>query len=1194
MTGFRHLKAVAIAACALLVASPAVESAAAQDRGLGIEVREGDKAVNIIGQATAVPTLVEVRDRNDLPVAGALVLFRLGDGDTATLNAGLQQVAVTTDVLGQAAVMVNPIASGEVELSVTAEYLGETVETTIVQTNFATVAEALAAGATVPTVPTSAATGAAAAGGGVALGTGAIVGIVAAAGGAAACAAGACGGGDDRPLPPLPPRLTPGDAQMGVRWSAPSSDGGARIDDYDVRYRPSGGRWEELPDDTSTAMTATIMGLMNGTPYEVQVRAGNSAGDGPWSASARGTPEAPAPPVTAPSAPPAPTLTAGDRQLEVRWSAPSSDGGAAIDDYDVRYRTSGGSWRHLPDAVKSTAATATIMGLMNGTPYEVQVRAGNSAGDGPWSSSARGTPTASAPSAPPAPSLAAGDRQLEVRWSAPSSDGGAAIDDYDVRYRTSGGSWRHLSDAVKSTATTATITGLMNGTPYEVQVGAGNSAGDGPWSSSARGTPTASAPSAPPAPSLAAGDRQLEVRWSAPSSDGGAAIDDYDVRYRTSGGSWRHLSDAVKSTATTATITGLMNGTPYEVQVGAGNSAGDGPWSSSARGTPTASAPSAPPAPSLAAGDRQLEVRWSAPSDNGGAGIDDYDVRYRTSGGTWRHLPDDVKSTATTTATITGLMNGTSYDVQVRAGNRVGDGPWSPSARGTPMASASVPSAPSAPTLTAGDLQLEVSWTEPANNGAEIDDYDVWYRSDGSGTWSVLPDDVKSTARTATITGLRNGTSYDVQVRAGNRVGDGPWSPSARGTPMASASVPSAPTAPTLTAGDLQLEVSWTEPANNGAEIDDYDVWYRSDGSGTWSVLPDDVKSTARTATITGLRNGTSYDVQVRAGNRVGDGPWSPSARGTPMASASVPTAPSAPTAPTLTAGDLQLEVSWTEPANNGAEIDDYDVWYRSDGSGTWSVLPDDVKSTARTATITGLRNGTEYEVQVRAENSVGEGEWSPSARGTPRASASVPSAPTAPTLTAGDLQLEVSWTEPANNGAEIDDYDVWYRSDGSGTWSVLPDDVKSTARTATITDLRNGTEYEVQVRAENSVGAGEWSPSARGTPMASASVPSAPSAPTLTAGDLQLEVSWTEPANNGAEIDDYDVWYRSDGSGTWSVLPDDVKSTATTATIPDLRNGTEYEVQVRAENSVGAGEWSPIARGTPMASVSVPVEPRS
>ena len=183
MTGFRHLKAVAIAACALLVASPAVESAAAQDRGLGIEVREGDKAVNIIGQATAVPTLVEVRDRNDLPVAGALVLFRLGDGDTATLNAGLQQVAVTTDVLGQAAVMVNPIASGEVELSVTAEYLGETVETTIVQTNFATVAEALAAGATVPTVPTSAATGAAAAGGGVALGTGAIVGIVAAAGG---------------------------------------------------------------------------------------------------------------------------------------------------------------------------------------------------------------------------------------------------------------------------------------------------------------------------------------------------------------------------------------------------------------------------------------------------------------------------------------------------------------------------------------------------------------------------------------------------------------------------------------------------------------------------------------------------------------------------------------------------------------------------------------------------------------------------------------------------------------------------------------------------------------------------------------------------------------------------------------------------------------------------------------------------
>ena len=177
------------------------------------------------------------------------------------------------------------------------------------------------------------------------------------------------------------------------------------------------------------------------------------------------------------------------------------------------------------------------------------------------------------------------------------------------------------------------------------------------------------------------------MSWTAPS-DNGAAIDDYDVRYRTGGGSWTELPDTVKSTSTTATITGLTNGTAYEVQVRAGNSVGDGAWSASATGTPVAAAvPSAPSAPSLTAGDGQLGVSWTAPSDNGAA-IDDYDLRYRTGGGSWTELPDAVKSTSTT-ATITGLTNGTAYEVQVRAGNSAGDGEWSASATGTPAAATS-------------------------------------------------------------------------------------------------------------------------------------------------------------------------------------------------------------------------------------------------------------------------------------------------------------------------------------------------------------------------------------------------------------------------------------------------------------------------------------------------------------------------
>ncbi len=136
---------------ALLVAGLTAGDARAQDdeqdQGLRIVVLDGEDSVNIIAQGTAVPTLVEVRDRNDLPVTGASVLFLLQNAN-ATLNAGLSQVALTTNALGQAAVAVNPIAAGAVELSVTATFAGETATAAIVQTNFATAAQAAAAGAT--------------------------------------------------------------------------------------------------------------------------------------------------------------------------------------------------------------------------------------------------------------------------------------------------------------------------------------------------------------------------------------------------------------------------------------------------------------------------------------------------------------------------------------------------------------------------------------------------------------------------------------------------------------------------------------------------------------------------------------------------------------------------------------------------------------------------------------------------------------------------------------------------------------------------------------------------------------------------------------------------------------------------------------------------------------------------------------
>ena len=1034
------------------------------------------------------------------------------------------------------------------------------------------------------------------------------------------------------PPPPEAPRLTAGDRRLEVSWSPPSSDGGARIDDYDVQFRTfPGGSWRQLPDTVkSTATTATIPGLQNGTEYEVQVRAGNSAGDGAWSASSRGTPMAS---VSPPPPPEAPRLTAGDRRLEVSWSPPSSDGGAPIVDYDVRYRAGdGGPWNPRPDTVNSTATTDTIPDLTNGTEYEVQVRAGNSAGDGAWSASSRGTPMASVSPPPPpeAPRLTAGDRRLEVSWSPPSSDGGAPIVDYDVRYRAGdGGPWNPRPDTVNSTATTDTIPDLTNGTEYEVQVRAGNSAGDGAWSASSRGTPMASVSPPPPpeAPRLTAGDRRLEVSWSPPSSDGGAPIVDYDVRYRAGdGGPWNPRPDTVNSTATTDTIPDLTNGTEYEVQVRAGNSAGDGAWSASSRGTPMASVSPPPPpeAPRLTAGDRRLEVSWSPPSSDGGAPIVDYDVRYRAGdGGPWNPRPDTVNSTATTD-TIPDLTNGTEYEVQVRAGNSAGDGAWSASSRGTPMASVSPPPPPEAPRLTAGDRRLEVSWSPPSSDGgAPIVDYDVRYRAGDGGPWNPRPDTVNSTATTDTIPDLTNGTEYEVQVRAENSEGESDWSESGRGTPVADAAAPDRPAAPTVEPGDAgELKVSWIPPPDNGAPIEYYQLRFRAEDREAWLEPDNRFPPETKSVTAGNLMNGTEYEVQVRAVNAVGESDWSESGRGTPVADAA---APDRPAAPTVEPGDAgELKVSWIPPPDNGAPIEYYQLRARPEDEPDWIELPNELRGTS--ATLSGVTNGVTYEVQIRAVNAVGESDWSESGRGTPAAED-----------TADDRAVLMEFYR-ATNGPNWANDELWDSDLPLDFWHGVSADDNDR-----VTALRFGESNNMRGSLPSSLGnltnLGSLSiigddpffdpsvfeneltgpiPSSLGNlarldelilqhnrlsgfipaalcrfeqtinPQKGRDLPGCSSSVQvqLVPGDGQLRVDWAR-SDGGAAIDDYDVRYRPVAEfGVWTELPDATRSTETSATITGLTNGTAYQVQVRAVGAEGDGGWSAAVTGAPAAPI--------
>ena len=99
---------------------------------------------------------------------------------------------------------------------------------------------------------------------------------------------------------------------------------------------------------------------------------------------------------------------------------------------------------------------------------------------------------------------------------------------------------------------------------------------------------------------------------------------------------------------------------------------------------------------------------------------------------------------------------------------------------------------------------------------------------------------------------------------------------------------------------------------------------------------------------------------------------------------------PDAPVISSVTAGNAQVVVAWSAPANNGAAISDYVVQYSTSSSGSYTTFADGI-STSTSATVTGLTNGTAYYFKVAATNSVGTGSYS---------AASAAATPTLPTQT--------------------------------------------------------------------------------------------------------------------------------------------------------------------------------------------------
>lgn len=181
--------------------------------------------------------------------------------------------------------------------------------------------------------------------------------------------------------------------------------------------------------------------------------------------------------------------------------------------------------------------------------------------------------------------------------------------------------------------------------------------------------------------------------------------------------------------------------------------------------------------------------------------------------------------------------------------------------------------------------------------------------------------------------------------------------------------------------------------------------------------------------------------------------------------------------------------------------------------------------------------------------------------------------APAVPEAQRNDNSVVLNWVAPTTSDP-ITNYAIRYSSDGGSTWTTITRSPASTSLTETITGLSNTLTYVFQVAAITTAGSppvstrGDWSGNSRSDILGS---PNAPTSASATGGDRSAVVTFTEATTNGTEtatVTNYEYFIGS--PETWTALaPVDTRSPIT---IPNLQNGQNYTIQIRAVNYYGPG----------------------
>ena len=485
-------------------------------------------------------------------------------------------------------------------------------------------------------------------------------------------------------------------------------------------------------------------------------------------------------------------------------------------------------------------------------------------------------------------------------------------------------------------------------------------------------------------------------------------------------------------------------------------------------------------------------VRWSEVEFLYGVPVKEYQVQWSTDGVSgWTQLQTGLTLPQLFDITI---ESGQTRYYRVRVVNQAGvPGPWS-----APMLA--MPVDPNVPGVSISETELTIEEGETAEYTVRLQARplsNVTVDIDGQGVVSPNPSRLTftpsnyNTPQTVELTALQDNDpdNEEIEVTHSTTTSDGAYN-----------RLTVAPVAVTVIDDDSGVSVSTDQESVNEGETITFTLTRTGNTDGAITVdlfvdqrggfLPADqlgarseimgagvatATVTVRTDNDTVLESNGSVTLEVERGT--GYLVVAPSFATVDVADDDGP--PGQPVS--LAAEDLdeRVRLTWSAAPSPSSAIENYSYRVRETNGGSWDpdwtvIQFSGIGTTEHT--VTGLTNGTDYTIQVRARNASGDGAAA-EVTANPKAEPDRPDV----TVSSRSEALLVTWTVPNDGGRDVTQYQVQWKS-GSEAFDSSRQAAPTTPE-HTIPSLTNGTEYGVRVRAMNEVGWGDWSFEQRGTP---------------------------------------------------------------------------------------------------------------